>query len=119
MASGAVATPAVAEDMKTMLEKGKVAADNFMKTIVVEDGPDIYATIKRTKLTFSSMGKKVTNKNIKGDLVALKNSEILFSKMLLIAKNRDLKMENVLKIPFGHFPAPWQQMKASWLKQLK
>ena len=54
LASEAVATSAVAEDMKTMLEKGKVAADNFMKTIVVEDGPDIYATIKKTKLeTFS------------------------------------------------------------------
>ena len=87
LACGAVATPAVAEDMKTMLEKGKVAADNFMKTIVVEDEPYICATIKKTTLkTFSSMGKKVTNKNKKGDIVVLKNSKILFSKMLLISK---------------------------------
>ena len=105
LASGAVATPAVAESMKTMLAKGKVAADNFIKTTVVEDGPDIYATIKKTKLeTFSSMGKKVINKNKKGELVALKNSKILFSKMLLIAKIRDLEMENVLIYFLRPFP---------------
>ena len=74
LASRAVATPAVAESMKTMLARGKVAADNFIKTTVVEDGPDIYATIKKTKLeTFSSMGKKVINKKKKGKLVELKN----------------------------------------------
>ena len=44
-----------------------------MKTTVVEDWLDIYATIKKTKLeTFSSMGKKVVYKNKKGELVALK-----------------------------------------------
>ena len=120
LASGAVATPAVAEDMKTMLEKGKVAADNFMKTIVVEGGPDIYATIKKTKLeTFSSMGKKVTNKNKKGDLVALKNSKILFSKMLLIAKSRDLEMENVLKYSLRPFPCSLATNEGKLVKTAK
>ena len=105
LASGAVATKAVAEDMKTMLEKGKVAADNFMKKNILGDEPNIYATIKKTKLeTFSSLGKKVTNKNKKGELVAMKNSKILFTKMLLIAKSRNLEMENVLKYSLRPYP---------------
>ena len=50
------------------------------------------------------MDKKVINKNKKGELVALKNSKILFSKMLLIAKSRDLEMENVLRYSLRPFP---------------
>lgn len=105
LASGAVATPAVVEDMKMMLEKGRMKADEFMKTKIVGDEPNIYATIKKTKLeTFSSLGKKVTNKNTKGELVAMKNSKALFSKMLLIARSRNLDVENVLKFSLRPFP---------------
>ena len=48
LASGVVATPAIAEDMRTMLEKGKLAADNFMKSNIVGEEPNIHATIKKT-----------------------------------------------------------------------
>ncbi|XP_028410207.1 uncharacterized protein LOC114532809 [Dendronephthya gigantea] len=57
LASGSVATAAIAEDMKRMLEKGKFAADDFMKSKIVGEMPNIYESIKKTKLeTFSSLG---------------------------------------------------------------
>ncbi|XP_028411727.1 uncharacterized protein LOC114534480 [Dendronephthya gigantea] len=106
LASGSVATAAIAEDMKRMLEKGKFAADDFMKSKIVGEMPNIYESIKKTKLeTFSSLGKKVVSKNKKGELVAMKNSKILFTKMLLIAKSRNLQMDNVLKYSLRPFPA--------------
>lgn len=120
LARGAVATKAVAEDMKTMLEKGKVAADNFMKKNILGDEPNIYATIKKTKLeTFSSLGKKVTNKNKKGELVAMKNSKILFTKMLLIAKSRNLEMENVLKYSLRPYPCSLATNEGDLVKTAK
>ena len=63
LASGAVANSTIAIDMKTMLEEGRLAEENFMKENLLGSEPNIYATIKKTKLeTFSSLGKKVTRK---------------------------------------------------------
>ena len=65
-----------------MLEKGKSASINFMKTNIIGEDPNIYSTIKKTNLkTFSYLGKKITSKSTKGKLVAMKNSKILFAKM--------------------------------------
>ncbi len=120
LASGVVATPAIAEDMRTMLEKGKLAADNFMKSNIVGEEPNIHATIKKTKLdTFSSLGKKVIGKNKKGELVALKNSKILFTKMLLIAKSRNLQMEHVLKYSLRPFPCSLSTSEGDLVKTSK
>ena len=105
LASGTVASLAVSDDMKTMLEKGENAAINFMKTNIVGEAPNIYSTIKKTNLkTFSSLGKKVTSRSTKGQLVAMKNSKIIFARMLLIAKSRNLHIEDVLKYSLRPFP---------------
>ena len=120
LASGMVATPTITEDMKTMLEKGRIAADNFMKSNILGEDPNIYATIKKTKLeTFSSLGKKVTSKNKKGELVALKNSKILFTKMLLIAKSRNLEMEHVLKYSLRPLPCSLSTSEGDLIKTTK
>ena len=97
--------PEVAEDMKTMLQKGETAAVEFMKTYIIGAEQNIHSTLKKTKLqTFSVVGKKVTSKSKKGELVAMKNSKTLFAKMLLIAKSRKLPMEEVLKYSLRPFP---------------
>ena len=120
LASGVVATLAIAEDMRTMLEKGKLAADNFMKSNIVGEEPNIHATIKKTKLdTFSSSGKKVIGKNKKGELAALKNSKILFTKMLLIAKSHNLQMEHVLKYSLRPFPCSLSTSEGDLVKTSK
>ena len=103
LASGTVPTPAVADDMKTMLEKGKSASISFMKTNIIREDPNIYSTIKTNLKAFSYLGKKVTSKSTKGKLVAMKNSKILFAKMLLIAKSRNLNIKDVLKYSLRPF----------------
>ena len=120
LAGGAVATLAVARNMKMMEEKGKIAADKFMERNIVGDKPSIYETIKKTKLeTFSFIGKQVTNKNKKGELVALKNSKILFMKMLLVAKIRNLEMENVLKYSLRPYPCSLATTEGGLVKTAK
>ena len=58
LASGTVASPSVRSDMKTMHEKGEQAAVEFMKSNIVGEEPDIYTSIRKTKLqTFSLIGK--------------------------------------------------------------
>lgn len=106
LASGTVASPAIADDTKTMLEKGKNASINFMKTNIIGEDPNIYSTIKKTNLkTFSHLGKKVTSKSANGKFVAMKNSKIFFAKMLLITKSRNLNIEEVLKYSLRPFPS--------------
>jgi hypothetical protein len=106
LASGKVASEVVAEDMRTMYDKGTQQADNFLKENVAGKEPNIYAPIRKTNLrTFSSLGKKVTKSTKNGEIVALMNSQALFSKMLLIAKSRDLDMEYVLKYSLRPFPS--------------
>ena len=69
MIDGTIAPPAVAADMKTMVQKGEVAAVKFMETHITGDEPNIYSTITKTKLqTYSVVGKKVTSKSKKGEI---------------------------------------------------
>jgi hypothetical protein len=120
LASGTIATSAVVNDMGSMLEKGESAALKFMKTHIVGEEPNIYSTITKTNLqTFSVLGKKVTSKSKKGELVALKNSKILFAKMLLIARSRHLQMEEVLKYSLRPFPRALATNEGDLVKTVK
>ena len=98
--------------MRSMLNRGEAAALSFMNSNVLSAEPDIYTTIKKNNLqTFSSINRKVTGKSKNGNVVALKNSKKLLEKMLLIAKSRDLDMEDVLKYSLRPFPAPLATME--------
>jgi hypothetical protein len=120
LASGAVATSSVTSDMKTMLEKGECAAVEFMEANILGENPNIYSKIKKTQLqTFSLIGKKVNSKNRKGEIVALKNSKMLFAKMLLIAKSRSLSMEEVLKYSLRPYPHPLATNEGHLVKTVK
>ncbi len=120
LASGAVATSSVTSDMKTMLEKGECAAVEFMEANILGEKPNIYSKIKKTQLqTFSLIGKKVNSKNRKGEIVALKNSKMLFAKMLLIAKSRSLNMEEVLKYSLRPYPHPLATYEGHLVKTVK
>ena len=120
LASGTIAPPEVAEDMKTMLQKSETAALEFMKTHIIGAERNIHSTLKKTKLqTFSVVGKKVTSKSKKGELVAMKNSKTLFAKMLLIAKSRKLQMEEVLKYSLRPFPGSLATSEGDLVKTAK
>lgn len=113
LASGAVATSTVTDDMKTMLIRDESTAVDFMKMNIVGEEYNIYMTIKKTGLkTFSSIGKK-------GQIVALKNSKILFAKMLLIARSRNLEMEEVLMYSLRPYPHPLATNEGDLVKTVK
>ena len=96
------------ESITCMEEKGEDAAVKFVTSNILSSTPDIHVTIEKTNLkTFSTMGAKaVTTKNKKGEIVALKNSKVLFAKMLLIAKTRSLEMKEVLQYSLRPYPSP-------------
>ena len=120
LASGTVASSAVSHDMKTMLEKGKNASINFMKTNIIGEARNIYSTIKKTNLkAFSSSGSKVTSKGSKGQLVAMKNSKIFFAKMVLIPKSRNLHIQDVLKYSLRPFPSSLTTLEGDLIKTQK
>ena len=120
LASGTVATSAVAKDMKTMEQRGEAAAVEFIKTRIAGKEMNLYSTLKKTKLqTFSIVGKKVTSKSRKGELVAMKNSKVLFAKMLLISKSRNLDMEEVLKYSLRPFPSSLATSEGDLVKTAK
>ena len=120
LASGKVATNAVASDMTNMFERGEKAALDVMNTKVLCSKPDIYAAIKKTNLkTFSQMSTKVNSKNRKGDVVAVKNSKKLFAKMLLIARSRDVDMKEVLQYSLRPFPLPLATSDGNLVKTAK
>ena len=120
LSSGAVATSTVTDDMKTMLERGESAAVEFMQSNIIGEEPNIYTTIKKTRLqTFSSIGKKVTSKSKKGQIVALKNSKMLFAKMLLIARSRNVEIEEVLKFSLRPYPHPLATNERDLVKTVK
>ena len=120
LASGKVATNAVALDMTNMFERGEKAALDFMNTNVLCTKCDIYAAIRKTNLkTFSQMSTKVNSKNGKGDVVALMNSKRLFAKMLLIARSRDVDMNEVLQYLLRPFPLPLATSDGNLVKTVK
>ena len=47
----------------------------------------------------------MTNKTKKGDLVDLKNSKALFTKMLLVARSRNLQLEDIFRYSLRPFPS--------------
>ena len=119
ISSGAVASPAIEDDMTKMLEKGKAASASFLETHIIGEEPNIYSTIKKTNLrTFSSLGK-VTNKGSKGQLVAMKNTRALFAKMLLIAKSRNLQLPDVFKYSLRPFPCSLATSEGDLVKTSK
>ena len=110
----------IATDMKTMLAEGEFAEKNFVKENLLESEPNIYTTIKKTKLeTFSSLGKKVTNKTKKSDLVDRKNSKALFTKMLHVARSRNLQLEDVFRYSLRPFPSSLATCESDLVKTSK
>ena len=50
ISSGAVASPAIEDDMNKMLEKGKAASASFLETHIIGEEPNIYSTIKSANI---------------------------------------------------------------------
>jgi hypothetical protein len=91
-----------------------------MENNILSSEPDIYAPIKKFSLqTFSSLAKKVSSKKKNGDVIELKNSKELFAKLLLIAKNRNLDLKEVLQYSLRPFPLSLATLEGNLVKSTK
>ena len=62
--------------------------------------------------------KKVNSKN-KSEIVALKSTKMLFAKMLLLARTRNLDIEDVLKYSLRPYPHPLATNESDLVKTVK
>ena len=90
--------------MMDMSKRGEEAALDHMNTKILCAKPSIYTAIKKMKLNTFSVGTKVSKKDGKGKIVAMKNSQKLFAKMLLIAKSRDVDIKEIFFYSSRPFP---------------
>ena len=61
----------------------------------------------------------MTNKTKKGDLVDMKNSKALFTKMLLVARSHNLQLEDVFRYSLRPFPCSLATRKGDLVKTSK
>ncbi len=105
ISTGKAATPAVANDLLRAEIVGKKAYEDFISQRLQSSDVDFHAPIKKLNLkTFKTMAMSKTSKCGNKEII-LKADNRLFGKMILIANNRELNLENVLNHPLG--PLPW------------
>ena len=120
LCSGVVGNSLIKSDMEEMYQKGENAAMNFMTQQIMSERPDIYTPIKKINLqTFTSIAKTIKSKSKKGEIVALKNSKALFARMLLIAKSRNLDMQEVLCYSLRPYPRSLATSEGDLIKTAK
>ncbi|CAB4028920.1 Hypothetical predicted protein, partial [Paramuricea clavata] len=89
---------------------GEQKCKTFMSEQLLTREPDLFATLKATKLnTFSTMERKTKvrkTKTIKGQIVELKNDLKFVSRLLAVGKSRNIDMKDVLTCSFRKFPSP-------------
>lgn len=92
----------------------------FVKQNLLCDTPDLFDTIKKTKLqTFSSALKPTKTTTSKGKEFSLKSSRNLCARLLLLAKSRDVDMRTVLSFPLGPYLLSLSTVKGSPTKTVK
>ena len=107
IASGKVATPSVSNDMISAKDIGERKCKTFMSEQLLTSEPDLFATLKATKLnTFSTMERKTNVKTSKGQIVELKNDLKFVSRLLAVGKSRNIDMKDVLTYSLRKFPSP-------------
>ena len=120
IASGKVASPAVLKDMTSAKAIGEQKCKSFISDQLLSEEPDLFATIKATKLsTFSTMDKKANVKTSKGQIVELKNDLKFISRLLAVGKARDVDMKDVLTYSLRKFPSPISTVDGQLVKTPK
>ena len=107
IASGKVAPIDVCQESKGN-RLGEQNCKNFISGQLLTDEQDLFATLKATKLKrFSTMEKKTQAvKTSKGQVVELNNDIKFASRLLAVAKAREINMKDVLTYSLRKFPSP-------------
>ena len=120
ISSGVVASDDVRDDLLNVKEVGDQNAINFMENRLICEEPDIFSPIKQNKSkTFKSMSKNVRTKSATGNILCLKNDRNLFARLLLIGKDREIDLKEILSYPLRSFPMPLATFDGGLVKTCK
>ncbi|XP_065655139.1 uncharacterized protein LOC136081612 [Hydra vulgaris] len=116
--TGIVADKETTKDLDRAYQIGDKNCVDFIRNNLNSDDPDIFIRRKMLKLkTFASYKNIV--KLSTGKTVVLKNDSNFWVRCLLIARNRDINMEEVLKYSLRVFPPQLASFDGSLLKTTK
>jgi hypothetical protein len=103
LASGQVLETTAADRLLGAEQLGEEQFSKFMKNKIFSEEPDIFAKLERNKLQTFLTGKKVV-KNSKGKEASVKLNRNFFARLLVIAKNREIDLKEVLSYSLGSYP---------------
>ena len=118
LASGFVVEDNVADSLLGAEQIGENQFLDFVKNNLTIEEPDIFQTIKKNNLP-TIQNTKAGIKNSAGKETGLKMSRNLFARLLLVAKSRDIDLQNVLSYCLGAYPLSLASVSGSLLKTAK
>ncbi len=121
LASGVIAPDGVQHDLlcaKSLL--GEKRFMQFVRENLLSDTPDIFDTIKKTKLqTFTSALKPTKVATLKGKEVSLKSLRNLCACLLLLVKSRNVDIKTILTYPLSPYPSSLATVDGNPTKTVK
>lgn len=104
LASGEVLETTAADRLLSAEQLGEQQFSKFMEENLFSEEPDIFAKLERNKLQTFLSGKKKVVKDCKGKETSVKLNRTFFARLLVIAKNREIDLKEVLSYSLGSFP---------------
>lgn len=106
LSSGQPASDKVSEDLLRYTEAGKNAAEEFIKTRLVDKSAKFHNPMKKLNLeTFQSMAAKATITTAAKKTLQVKAEHNLLGRLLMLSQDNDISLHKMFEHPLG--PIPW------------
>jgi len=120
IASGTVAPTDVCESLLSAKEQGKNAMDEFVQERLVLGETNFWEPIKKTNIkTFQSLTKPIKVTKDKQNLKIINIDRQVYGRLLVISKDRDVDLKNVLSYELAPVPLSLANMDGSLRKTQK
>ena len=119
LATGAVLENDVADSLLRAEEIGEEQFQTFVKKNLLSEEPDIFTTLKKNKLPTFSSAKNATVKDSKGKEITVKMNRNFFARLLILAKSRQIDLEEVLSYSLGVYPLSLATASGTFVKTAK
>ncbi|GBM65011.1 hypothetical protein AVEN_68937-1 [Araneus ventricosus] len=117
--TGGIISDSLKNDIENAYAYGNKEFSTFINDRLVEKKIDLFHPIKYFKLkTFSDTGKNVQT-SVKSENIALKTSRQLLSRLLLVAKVKNLNLEDLMAFSLNPIPAALGNYGGSLVKTNK
>ena len=119
LATGAVLENDVADSLLRAEEIGEEQFKTFVQKNLLSEEPDIFTTLKKNKLPTFSSAKKTNVKDSKGKEITVKMNRNFFARLLILAKSRQIDLEEVLSYSLGVYPLSLATASGTFVKTAK